>query len=70
MTSLFKPKVNVPAVTPAAPMPDAQAPEVREARRRDAERIMGRAGRSSTILTSPSSRKSEDSYTAKTLGAE
>ena len=57
-----------PAPKPPAPMPDPDSAGVREARRRAQLDIMGRAGRSSTILTTPERRGSSD-YTATRLGS-
>lgn len=37
--------------TPPAPMPDPMSPAVLEAKRRNTELLMNRAGRSSTILS-------------------
>lgn len=58
-----------PAPKPPAPMPDEQSPAVLEASRQERERILGRAGRTSTILTSPSTRAGSDTYSGTTLGA-
>lgn len=59
-----------PTVTPPAPMPDEESPQVLEARRRERERIMSRGGRSSTIMTNPDTRSgSSDSYSGRTLGS-
>lgn len=49
-------------------MPDTSSAAVIEARRRAQMDVMGRAGRSSTILTAPQNRGG-DSYSATTLGA-
>ena len=82
MSSLFKPTVvqtpapaatvAAPVVTPPATMPDTSSAGVREAARREQNAIMNRAGRQSTILTSPnnrgSSRQNYDSYASRTLG--
>lgn len=56
-----------PEPKPPAPMPDADSPAVREARRKAQLDIMGRAGRSSTILTAPEGRGGTD-YAKTTLG--
>jgi hypothetical protein len=69
MTSLFArpaPTPN-PEPKPAAPMPDSESAAVVEARRKAQADIMGRAGRSSTILTAPKDRGGDYSSTA--LGA-
>jgi aspartokinase len=57
-----------PTPKPPAPMPDSTSPGVLEARRKAQMDIMGRAGRSSTILTAPKDRGGSD-YTSTTLGA-
>ena len=66
MAGLFMPKMpqapKIPEPTPPAPMPDQQSPAVLEARRQQQMGAMQRAGRSSTILTSPT-------YAGRTLGA-
>jgi hypothetical protein len=73
MSSLFgspapAPSTPVPAAPKApAPMPDTTSPAVLEARRKAQMDIMGRAGRSSTILTTPKDRGGD--YTSTTLGA-
>lgn len=71
MSSLFKPKVQAapaaPEVTSPAPMPDSSSEGVIEANRRAQQKIMARAGRSSTILTAPENRGSA-AYTATKLG--
>jgi hypothetical protein len=73
MSSLFgspspAPTTPVPAAPkPPAPMPDSSSPAVLEARRRAQMDIMGRAGRSSTILSAPKDRGGD--YTSTTLGA-
>jgi len=58
-----------PQPTPPATMPDDQSPAVLEARRREREKIMSRAGRSSTIMTSDQTSGGGDSYAGKTLGS-
>lgn len=73
MSSLFSgPQQSAPAAPPTpkppAPMPDSMSPLVMEAKRKAQLDIMGRAGRSSTILTAPKERGG-DSYSANTLGA-
>jgi len=73
MGGLFQPKVQQVAVAPPepkppAPMPDSNSPQVREARRRSNAEIMGRAGRSSTILSAPENRAGGDSYSQAKLG--
>ena len=66
------PTVAAPVVTPPATMPDTSSAGGREASRRAQSEIMNRAGRQSTILTSPqnrgSSRQNYDSYASRTLG--
>lgn len=66
------PVVAPPVVTPPATMPDTSSAGVREAARRAQGDIMSRAGRQSTILTSPqnrgSSRQNYDSFASRTLG--
>ena len=61
--------VQQAAPTPKAPalMPDTSSASVMEARRKAQMDIMGRAGRSSTILTAPKDRVGD--YSATTLGA-
>lgn len=58
-----------PAPTPKepAPMPDADAMGVQEAKRRAQQDIIRRAGRTSTILTAPGNRGGD--YGSRTLGA-
>jgi len=51
-----------------APMPDPSSPAVLEAQRATAANIMARAGRSSTILTTPKTRGDYGNYSGKTLG--
>lgn len=71
MTSLFgSPQAPqaAPVVKPPAPMPDSNSAAVQEARRKAQTDIMGRAGRSSTILTAPQDRGG-GLYTGTTLGA-
>jgi len=58
-----------PEVKPPAPMPDQNSTEAMEARRRAQMDVMGRAGRSSTILTAPSQRGGNTDYTASRLGS-
>lgn len=73
MTSLFAPKPQplpaAPAVTPPAPMPDQNSASAIEANRKAQMDIMGRAGRTSTILTAPNQRGGNTDYTAKSLGS-
>ena len=67
MAGLFggsKPQPSAPAT-----MPDDQSPAVLEARRREREKMMSRAGRSSTIMTTDETRGNGDSYAGKTLGS-
>lgn len=49
-------------------MPDEESPAVLEAKRRYASEAMARAGRQSTILTTPESRNFSTDYSRKTLG--
>lgn len=72
MTSIFgSPSAPAPQAAPApkppAPMPDTTSPAVVEARRKAQMDIMGRAGRSSTILTASKDR-GDTPYSATTLG--
>lgn len=68
MGSLFGGKsAPPPAPTPPAPMPDSNSPAVLEARRKSAEAIMSRAGRSSTILSAGNT--GGDNYGSTKLGA-
>lgn len=68
MSSMFsKATPPTPTVAPPAPMPDASSAEVTEAKRKAQLGIMGRAGRSSTILTAPEQRPNA-TYTATRLG--
>jgi pyruvate/2-oxoglutarate dehydrogenase complex dihydrolipoamide acyltransferase (E2) component len=48
---------QAPAPKPPAPMPDPDSAESKEARKRATVDALGRAGRSSTILTAPEARK-------------
>ena len=57
-----------PAPKPPAEMPDPNSPAILEAKRKAAADIMGRAGRSSTILTAPKDRGGLGA-TNTTLGA-
>lgn len=77
MAGLFsRPSSPAPAPPPAAPtplapqapapMPDTTSAAVLEARRRAQADIMGRAGRSSTILSAP---KERGDYSSTALGA-
>ena len=72
MASMFGGAKTVAAPTPepTPPMPDSTSPAVTEAARLQQQQIMGRAGRQSTILTTPQNRATNkyDSYTAKSLG--
>jgi hypothetical protein len=74
MTSLFKPNTQSPTATaalvkPTAPMPDPESAAAQEARRLELAKIMGRSGRSSTILSTEASRSNNDSYSASKLGS-
>jgi hypothetical protein len=68
MGNLFSPKAAEPK--PVATMPDPDGPAAQEARRRKQAEIMGRAGRSSTILSAPRNNPTGDfdSYDKKNLG--
>lgn len=68
MSGLFsRPAIPAaPEPKPPAPMPDSSSAGVLEAKRRTQMEIIGRAGRSSTILTAPEKRG--DTYTATRLG--
>lgn len=70
MSNLFA-RPTAPTPTPAAPapMPDSNSPAVMEARRKAQTDIMGRAGRTSTILSPPTDRGSAGAYTSTALGA-
>lgn len=57
-----------PTPQPVAPMPDTNSAAVLEARRKAQADIMGRAGRTSTILTPPTDRGGTP-YASTTLGA-
>lgn len=71
MSALFAPSQPaaqpIAAPKPPAPMPDTTSAAALEAKRRVQTDIMGRAGRSSTILTAPKDRAAD--YTSTTLGA-
>jgi hypothetical protein len=67
MSGLFGSPPPPPEPKPPAPMPDPESPAVKEAKRMAALNILNRAGRDSTILTTPQSRTSTD-YSAKKLG--
>lgn len=74
MGSMFAPDPPAAAVAPAAAppptMPDTQSPDAMAAKRRAQQDVMGRAGRSSTILSTAMSRgESAPSYGATKLGA-
>lgn len=59
---------KTPAPKEPAPMPDQDSDAVREAARRKRMEIMGRAGRSSTILTKPEDRGGD--YAGTKLGSD
>lgn len=61
------PSAPAPVVKPPAVMPDSNSAAVREAQRRAQADILGRAGRTSTILTAPQNRGGD--YSSTTLGA-
>lgn len=72
--SMFTPDPPAAATPPpAAPpptMPDPQSPDAVAAKRRTQQDVMGRAGRSSTILSTAMSRgESGGTYGATKLGA-
>lgn len=70
MTSIFgSPQASAPTpeAKAPAPMPDSTSPAVLEARRKAQMNIMGRAGRTSTILTAPKDRGGD--YSSTSLGA-
>ena len=72
MSSMFAPDTPaaVPAAAPPPTMPDPQSPDALAAKRRVQQDVMGRAGRSSTILSTAMSRgESAGSYSATKLGA-
>ena len=74
MASMFlpdpPPQAAAPEVKPPPTMPDLQSPGAMAAKRRTQEEIMGRAGRSSTILSTATSRARAggDAYNATKLG--
>lgn len=61
---------QVVKATPAAPMPDADSAQVREAKKNATEALAMRAGRASTIMTTASSSdtKGGDTYASPKLG--
>jgi hypothetical protein len=70
MTNLLKPKaaaVTAPTPAPVATMPDAQSPDVLEARRKAQADVARRGGRASTILTAPQDRGGGN-YSKQQLG--
>lgn len=72
--SMFAPDPPPPTAvaSPAPPptMPDPQSPDALAAKRRSQQEVMGRAGRSSTILSTAMSRgELGSSYGATKLGA-
>lgn len=75
MAALFSPpKVQMPAPSAPAPMPDNNSPAVLEAQRKAAQEAASRAGRASTILTGKgentpaANRGNTDSYGGTKLG--
>jgi len=77
MSNLFAPdpapviQQAAPAVAPPPVMPDPQSPDTMAARRRAQQDVMGRAGRTSTILSSAMSRgDSVRPYGATKLGSD
>ncbi|MGY4295382.1 hypothetical protein ACVWXN_003477 [Bradyrhizobium sp. i1.4.4] len=73
MGSMFTPDAPTTVQAAASPpptMPDTQSPDAMAAKRRAQQDVMGRAGRSSTILSNAMSRgDSSASYGATKLGA-
>jgi hypothetical protein len=75
MSSMFAPdpppQAQAPTPTPPPTMPDMQSPDSMAAKRRAQQDIMGRAGRSSTILSNAMSRGDSTgaTYGATKLGA-
>ena len=69
MSGLFSSPPPPPKPQKPPPMPDAESPAVKEAKRRAALDMLQRAGRESTILTSPEDRDSGD-YSRSKLGGE
>ena len=69
MSGLFSSPPPPPKPQKPPPMPDAESPAVKEAKRRAALDMLQRAGRDSTILTSPEDRGSGD-YSRSKLGGE
>jgi hypothetical protein len=72
MAGLFNSPSPKPAPLPTAPprMPDKEDPQQREAQRKARIDALNRAGRESTILTSPSDRGGGGDYSRKTLGGQ
>lgn len=70
MSGLFgSSKVETPQPKPPPPMADPQSPDVLAARRRIAAGAEMRAGRQSTVLTTPETRTlAGGAYAAKELG--
>jgi hypothetical protein len=68
MSGLFSspPPPPPPRPIPPARMPDKEDPVIQEARRKASIDALNRAGRESTILTSPDNRGGD--YSRKTLG--
>lgn len=76
MASMFTPDTTVvqqaaPTAAPPPTMPDPQSPDSVAAKRRAQQDVMGRAGRSSTILSTAMSRGGDagGTYGATKLGA-
>ena len=71
MSGLFSPPPPPPPPEPKKPppLPDLESPAVREAKRLAALNMLQRAGRESTILTTPDDRGSGD-YSRTTLGGK
>lgn len=68
MSALFK-TPTTPTPTPPPTMPDANNPAVLAAQRNQIASTVGRAGRSSTILSNASSRAPSSAYQSVKLGA-
>lgn len=63
------PPPPMPKLQKPPPMPDKESPEIKEAKRLAALNMLQRAGRESTILSSPEDRSGAGTdYSRKTLG--
>ena len=67
MSGLFK-APKAPAPTPTMPMPDEMDPAILEAKRRRQIDMLGRSGRSSTILDDEDKDFVDKPFTKKTTG--